>query len=75
VNAITPGYVLTPMQRAEYTDQVLDKVNQKIPMRRHAKPEEIAALFALLASDDAVYITGHVYPIDGGETAGGLASR
>jgi len=75
VNAIAPGYVLTPMQRAEYTDQMLDKVNQKIPMRRHAKPEEIAALFAFLASDDAVYITGHVYPIDGGETAGGLASR
>ena len=75
VNAIAPGYVLTPMQRAEYTDQMLDKVNQKIPMRRHAKPEEIAALFAFLASDDAVYLTGHVYPIDGGETAGGLASR
>jgi meso-butanediol dehydrogenase/(S,S)-butanediol dehydrogenase/diacetyl reductase len=75
VNAIAPGYVLTPMQRTEYTDQMLDKVNQKIPMRRHAKPEEIAALFAFLASDDAVYITGHVYPIDGGETAGGLASR
>ena len=74
-NAIAPGYVLTPMQRAEYTDQMLDKVNQKIPMRRHATPEEIAALFAFLASDDAVYITGHVYPIDGGETAGGLASR
>jgi meso-butanediol dehydrogenase / (S,S)-butanediol dehydrogenase / diacetyl reductase len=75
VNAIAPGCVLTPMQRAEYTDQMLDKVNQKIPMRRHAKPEEIAALFAFLASDDAVYITGQVYPIDGGETAGGLASR
>jgi NAD(P)-dependent dehydrogenase (short-subunit alcohol dehydrogenase family) len=75
VCAVAPGYVLTPMQRAEYTDAMLEEVNKKIPLRRHAKPEEIAALFAFLASDDAAYATGHVYTIDGGETAGGLASR
>ena len=75
VCAVAPGYVLTPMQRAEYTDEMLDEVNRKIPLRRHAKPEEIAALFAFLASDDAAYMTGHVYTIDGAETAGGLASR
>ncbi|HYK50886.1 MAG TPA: SDR family oxidoreductase [Terriglobales bacterium] len=46
-----------------------------MPLRRHAQPEEIAALFAFLASDDAAYITGQVYTIDGAETAGGLASR
>jgi meso-butanediol dehydrogenase / (S,S)-butanediol dehydrogenase / diacetyl reductase len=75
VCAVAPGYVLTPMQRAEYTDAMLEEVNRKIPLRRHAKPEEIAALFAYLASDDAAYITGHVYTCDGAETAGGLASR
>jgi meso-butanediol dehydrogenase / (S,S)-butanediol dehydrogenase / diacetyl reductase len=75
VCAVAPGYVLTPMQRAEYTDEMLDEVNRKIPLRRHAKPEEIAALFAFLASDDAAYMTGHVYTCDGAETAGGLASR
>ena len=75
VNAIAPGYVLTPMQRAEYTDEMLAAVNEKIPLRRHAKPEEIAALFAYLASDDAQYVTGQVFVIDGGETAGDLASR
>src|ERR1700704_5896813 len=75
VCAVAPGYVLTPMQRAEYTDEMLEQVNQKIPLRRHARPEEIAALFAYLASDDAAYMTGHVYTWDGGETAGGLASR
>ena len=75
VNAVAPGYVLTPMQRAEYTDAMLLEVNNKIPMRRHAKPEEIAALFAFLASEDAAYITGHVYVIDGAESAGGMASR
>jgi meso-butanediol dehydrogenase/(S,S)-butanediol dehydrogenase/diacetyl reductase len=75
VCAVAPGYVLTPMQRGEYTDEMLEEVNRKIPLRRHARPEEIAALFAFLASDDAQYMTGHVYTCDGGETAGGLASR
>jgi meso-butanediol dehydrogenase/(S,S)-butanediol dehydrogenase/diacetyl reductase len=75
VCAVAPGYVLTPMQRAEYTDSMLDEVNKKVPLRRHAKPEEIAALFAFLASDDAAYATGQVFTMDGGETAGGLASR
>lgn len=75
VCAVAPGYVLTPMQRAEYTDAMLEEVNRKIPLRRHARPEEIAALFAYLASDDAAYITGHVYTCDGAEIAGGLASR
>src|ERR1041385_4466956 len=75
VCAVAPGYVLTPMQRAEYTDEMLEVVNSKIPLRRHASPEEVAGLFAFLASDDAAYLTGHVYTIDGAETAGGLASR
>jgi NAD(P)-dependent dehydrogenase (short-subunit alcohol dehydrogenase family) len=75
VCAVAPGYVLTPMQRSEYTDAMLEEVNRKIPLRRHAQSEEIAALFAFLASDDAAYATGHVYTLDGGETAGGLASR
>src|ERR1700691_1311094 len=75
VCAVAPGYVLTPMQRAEYSEAMLAEVNAKIPLGRHATPEEIAALFAFLASDDAAYMTGHVYTMDGGETAGGLASR
>jgi NAD(P)-dependent dehydrogenase (short-subunit alcohol dehydrogenase family) len=75
VCAVAPGYVLTPMQRAEYSEPMLEEVNRKIPLRRHAEPGEIAALFAYLASDDAAYVTGQVITIDGGETAGGLASR
>jgi len=75
VCAVAPGYVLTPMQRAEYSTAMLAELNQKIPLGRHARPEEIAALFAYLASDDAAYATGHVFMLDGGETAGGLASR
>lgn len=75
VCAVAPGYVLTPMQRAEYSDAMLAEVNGKIPLGRHASPEEIAGLFAYLASDDAAFATGHVFTMDGGETAGGLASR
>jgi NAD(P)-dependent dehydrogenase (short-subunit alcohol dehydrogenase family) len=75
VNAISPGYVLTPMQRAEYTDDMLAAVNRKIPLGRHARPGEIAALFAFLASEDAAFATGHVYVMDGGETTGGLCSQ
>ena len=50
-------------------------MNRKIPLGRHAAPEDIAALFTFLASDDGAYFTGQVIVIDGGETAGGLASR
>jgi NAD(P)-dependent dehydrogenase (short-subunit alcohol dehydrogenase family) len=69
VNAVCPGYVLTPMQRAEYGDEMLDEVNAGIPLGRHAAPEEIAALYAFLASDEGAYFTGAVLSIDGGETA------
>ncbi|MCR4398346.1 MAG: SDR family oxidoreductase [Firmicutes bacterium] len=69
VNAVCPGYVLTPMQMAEYTPEMIDEVNRGIPMRRHADPSEVAALFAFLASSQAAYITGQYYAIDGGETA------
>jgi NAD(P)-dependent dehydrogenase (short-subunit alcohol dehydrogenase family) len=69
VNSICPGYVLTPMQRAEYSDEMLAEVNAGIPLGRHAAPEEIAALFAFLASDEGAYFTGATISVDGGETA------
>jgi NAD(P)-dependent dehydrogenase (short-subunit alcohol dehydrogenase family) len=75
VNSVSPGYVLTPMQRAEYSDAMLEAVNGKIPFGRHATPEEVAGLFAFLASDDAGFTTGHDYVMDGGETVGGLCSQ
>jgi len=75
VNAVCPGYVLTPMQRKEYTTTMLAECENKIPLRRLAAPEEIAGLFAYLASAEAAFITGQAIVADGGEVAGGLASR
>ena len=75
VTAVCPGYVMTPMQEAEYTPEMIAEVNAKIPLGRHARPQELAALLAFMACDEAAYITGSAVVIDGGETAGGLASR
>ncbi|AQZ62384.1 3-oxoacyl-[acyl-carrier protein] reductase [[Actinomadura] parvosata subsp. kistnae] len=74
VNAICPGYVLTPMQEAEYSPAALAECARKVPLGRLGRPAEIAALAAYLASDEAEFATGQTFVIDGGETAGGLAS-
>jgi NAD(P)-dependent dehydrogenase (short-subunit alcohol dehydrogenase family) len=75
VNAVCPGFILTPMQEAEYTPEMRQAFTAKIPLNRLGRPEDVAALFAFLASDDAAFITGQSFVIDGGEIAGGLASQ
>lgn len=75
VNAVCPGFILTPMQEAEYTMEMQNEFSAKLPLRRLGKPEDVAALFAFLASEDASFITGEYIVIDGGEIAGGLASQ
>ena len=42
VCAVNPGYVLTPMQEREYSPAMLAEVNETIPLKRHARPEEVA---------------------------------
>ena len=56
-------------ERREYTDEMLEALNAGIPAGRHARPDEVAALFAFLASEQAAYLTGISVNIDGGETA------
>ena len=74
VNAVCPGYVLTPMQEAEYTESMLADCAASIPLGRLGAPREIAALVSYLVSADAAFVTGQSFVIDGGEVAGGLAS-
>ncbi len=62
VNAIAPGFVATDMT-GELDEKELKKM---IPVGRFGKPEEVAALVAFIASDDAAYITGQVIQINGG---------
>jgi 3-oxoacyl-[acyl-carrier protein] reductase len=71
---VSPGAVLTPMQEAEYTPEMLEAVNQAIPAGRHADPAEIAEAFFYLASPQAAYLTGNELVIDGGETVGATTS-
>lgn len=70
VNAIAPGMVETEMSQA-VRGLAGEKIKEIIPMKRIATPEEIAAVVAFLASDDASYITGQVIRVDGGLSLGG----
>lgn len=65
VNAIAPGYVATDMTKA-LSEEVQKFLQDKIPLKRVAQPEEIAAAVAFLASEEASYITGQVLCVDGG---------
>ena len=70
VNAIAPGPTDTPMLRDNVTEEFLKKfVLDTIPMKRLAQPSEMAAAVLFLASDEASFITGAVFPVDGGQTA------
>lgn len=69
VNAVSPGYVTTPMNedvRARKGDRFWIG---RIPMRRYARPEEIASVCAFLASEEASYVTGANVVVDGGMSA------
>jgi NAD(P)-dependent dehydrogenase (short-subunit alcohol dehydrogenase family) len=75
VNVVCPGFILTPMQDAEYSEEMKAAYGAKVPLGRLGRPEEVAAMFAFLSSDDAAYTTGQCYLVDGGEIAGGLTSQ
>lgn len=65
VNAVAPGFVETDMT-AKLNDEQRKNLEQVIPLKRTAKPEEVAAVVRFLASSDANYITGQVICVDGG---------
>ncbi len=69
VNAVAPGATDTPMF-AEVPEEIKAAITKSIPLRRMAKPSEIAAVHAFLCSDDASYVTGQLLYADGGATLG-----
>ncbi len=66
-NVIAPGFISTEMSNA-IPENLKEEILKKIPLREQGSVEDIAALTAFLASDDARYITGHVIACDGGMT-------
>jgi 3-oxoacyl-[acyl-carrier protein] reductase len=65
VNAVAPGFITTPMVAA-MPEKVLQDLQAKVPLKRLGKPEEIANVYAFLASDEASYINGAVIEVSGG---------
>jgi 3-oxoacyl-[acyl-carrier protein] reductase len=65
VNAVAPGIIASPMSAPAFTDAAIAAL---VPMQRAGQPEEVAALVAFLASEEAGYISGQVIAIDGAMT-------
>jgi acetoacetyl-CoA reductase len=65
VNTVAPGFIATEMVSA-IPEAALAKVIEKIPQRRLGKPEEVARVVRFLLEDDASYITGAVFAVNGG---------
>jgi 3-oxoacyl-[acyl-carrier protein] reductase len=67
VNAVAPGFIETPIL-ATIPDRVMDAMKHDVPLKRLGKPEEIANVYAFLASDEASYVNGAVLEVSGGLT-------
>jgi acetoacetyl-CoA reductase len=65
VNAVTPGYITTDMTAA-VPGNVMDKLIANIPVGRLGEPNEVARVVEFLADPESAYITGQVYPVNGG---------
>jgi NAD(P)-dependent dehydrogenase (short-subunit alcohol dehydrogenase family) len=71
VNAVCPGPTLTPLAEAVIKDTpgIIEAINSRLPIGRMASPEEIARAVAWLCSDEATFVVGGIFPVDGGYVA------
>jgi NAD(P)-dependent dehydrogenase (short-subunit alcohol dehydrogenase family) len=70
VNCLCPGFVDTPLNRELASEQEFQAYEREhIPLGRRGSPEEVAAAYAFLASDDASFVHGAALVVDGGQTA------
>ncbi len=67
VNAVAPGFVATPIL-STIPDKVMHEMVERVPLKRLGQPEDIANVYAFLASDEAAYINGAVIEVSGGMT-------
>ena len=65
VNAVAPGFIETDML-ASVPDKVLDKIRAQVPLGRLGRPEDISRMVEFLCEDEASYITGQVFAVNGG---------
>jgi len=70
VNAIAPGPIITPLFEENFTQEVINKLQNTIPYKRGGTTEDIANLMLFLASDESGWITGEVISINGGAFMG-----
>jgi NAD(P)-dependent dehydrogenase (short-subunit alcohol dehydrogenase family) len=69
VNAVAPGFIVTPMTETQIDPAYRARVNERTPMGRWGEPKHIADAVLFLASDRASFITGVILPVDGGYLA------